>query len=242
MSSMPDSDGGPAAAWRRALGMLCANCLHPVDRHTGEGRLGRMCGVAIADSGCDAAMSCPCERCIAPGTPCSAGGCAERAVHFRVGSDGKTVYDMCVEHFDEAEPYCPKYYEHTGGRRVEPGTPCTVEGCGDGASDHVVGDDGCSMYVMCARHIAEAEPYTDRYYELTGGKRRRTEMGGPAGRQVRPGKRCDIGGCDAAAVDWLVGGDGRRVFDMCAAHLAEAEPRSARYRELTGGEKRRGRP
>ena len=216
---------------------LCANCLHPVDRHH-VGEMGdQACGVAIAVDYCDSAVSCPCEQCIRPGIRCRVDGCGGDAVHYRRSNDEKDVYEMCVEHFEEAEPYCLRYYELTGGRRIGPCTECSVGGCGEDAVDWCVGDDGQSMYDLCAAHYREAIPYTDRYYDMTGG--RRGDLGGR--RHIAPGAPCAVDGCRADASDYRIGDDGHTVYEMCSAHRAEAEPHTDRYYELTGG-KSRSRP
>ena len=128
---------------------MCANCLHPVDLHVEEaGRLGRACGVSIADVDCDGPVSCPCERCIEQGTACSVEGCGETAVHFRANNAKSRIFDMCLEHYKEAEPCGRRYYELTGGR-----VACGVDGCGGYAITNIAGEGGSRLDV-CYDHIA----------------------------------------------------------------------------------------
>ena len=94
---------------------LCANCLHPVDRHTAKTEDGLGCDIAIAVSWADGPVGCECERCIPHGTVCSVKGCDALAVHYRMNHDRTAAFDMCVRHYEEAEPYGERYYELTGG-------------------------------------------------------------------------------------------------------------------------------
>lgn len=100
---------------------LCANCLHPVDKHTARTDDGLGCDIAIAVSWSDGPVGCECERCIPQGTMCSVKGCDARAVHYRMNRDHTAAFDMCVRHYEEAEPYCERYDELTGGGQAAPG-------------------------------------------------------------------------------------------------------------------------
>ena len=130
---------------------LCANCLHPVERHAKEEKLGRACGVAIAVGDSDGPVSCPCERCIEPGTACSVDGCGNAAVHFRANNSKSAVFDMCVRHYEEAEPYSGRYFELTGGRQT-----CDVDGCCAFAMDFVVAEEDGTRCNVCYDHFRRA--------------------------------------------------------------------------------------
>lgn len=145
------ADGGGTAAAAQAADPICANCLHGKDHHTAKSEEGLMCDVAIAVSYSDPADGCPCERYIPQGTACSVDGCGRDAVHYRVGQDGR-AYDMCVAHFEEAEPYGPRYYDLTGGRGA-----CSVDGCARDAVRYRVDENGDGGHV-CAEHFEGAEP------------------------------------------------------------------------------------
>lgn len=115
-----DSNAAPAA---------CTNCLCPVDRHTEKTGDGMGCSTAIAVSWADGPVGCECERCIPQGTPCCVDGCSEDAVHYRMNRDRTRAFDMCVEHYEEAEPYCERYYELTGGRDAAPDSASAPPAC-----------------------------------------------------------------------------------------------------------------
>ena len=142
--------GNGSGAGAAAARPMCANCLHGADHHAERSEDGLMCDVAVAIPHSDPAGGCPCERYIPQGTPCSADGCGRDAVHYRVGKNG-LAYDMCVDHFEEAEPYGPGYFRLTGGMGE-----CSVDGCGAEAVRYsaVASRDG--GYV-CADHFADAE-------------------------------------------------------------------------------------
>ena len=203
---------------------LCANCLHAVDRHGGgggggggsgdrggDGDFGRGCNVEIAVSWSDGPSGCACERCIVEGTECSVGECHMPASRYRVDASGQIACDMCVQHYEEAEPYCKRYYELTGS--VDPqGEACNVDGCDANAMFYRLGKNHVRLY-MCVRHYAEAEPYCKRYYDLTGG------------RPFPEKTRCDMDGCGAMAVQRIEGGGGRGPpVNVCAVHYIEAAP------------------
>ena len=202
-------------------GAMCANCLHPVDRHTGDGDAGRVCGVEIAVTWSDGPDVCPCERCIPQGAACSIDGCGEAAVRYRVDASDQVAIDMCVRHYEEAEPYCERYYELTGGRRLPQGSQCGVDGCGEAAVHYRLGRDHARID-MCVEHFTEARPYRRRYYELAGG------------RPFPEGTPCSVGGCDGDAVQIVsdggggggggvgAGGGEHGFRGVCATHYIEA--------------------
>lgn len=109
--------------------VLCANCLHPEDKHKEKTDCGKGCAIAIAVSWSDGAVGCECERFIPQGKACSVKDCEADAVHFRMNKDEKLAFDMCVKHYEEAEPYCKRYYELTGGITGRRGVPCELDGC-----------------------------------------------------------------------------------------------------------------
>lgn len=197
---------------------LCANCLHPADKHDGIGSVGLECSVAIAVTWSDGPSGCECERFIAQGTACGVDGCDAPAVHFRVDASGQVAYDMCVKHYEEAEPYCERYYELTGSAQPKDGTPCGVDGCDAEARHYVLGPRHI-RFDLCSAHSIEAEPYREGYYKLTG--------------WVRPprGTPCGVDGCGGDAVQIVAdlggggsgkgGGGGYGTRLVCAAHYGE---------------------
>ena len=210
IGGMADGKGGGRPA-------VCANCLHPDDRHTGDGDVGRECGVEIAVTWSDGPVGCECERCIPYGTTCSVKGCGTAATRYRVDFSKQIAYDMCERHYDEAEPYGGRYYELTGSRRPEPGSRCSVDGCDDAAVHYVLGR--ChERHDMCAEHFMEARPYRHRYYELTGG------------RPFPEGTPCGVDGCGNEAVQSVgtggTGGGGKggahAYRNVCATHYGAA--------------------
>ena len=207
--------GGPA---------LCANCLHAVDRHGGgddggrgsdrgeDGDFGRGCNVEIAVSWSDGPSGCACERCIVEGTECSVGECHLPASRYRVDASGQIVRDMCVQHYEAAEPYCKRYYELTGSVEHPQGETCGADGCDANALFYRLGKNHVRLY-MCVQHYAEAVPYSGPYYDLTGG------------RPFPEKTRCDMDGCGAMAVQRIEGGGGRGPpVNVCAVHYIEAAP------------------
>ena len=150
--SPPPPPPPPAAP---ARGAPCANCLHPADMHVERTDDGLGCDVSIAVGWSDGPLGCPCERYVAQGTVCSVEGCAENAVHYRMNHDKTRAFDMCVQHYDEAEPYCERYYELTDEKAARHEKTCEAGGCAERA-EYVPGPrrTGCSMY-LCARHRAE---------------------------------------------------------------------------------------
>ena len=198
---------------------LCANCLHAVDRHGGgggdrgeNGDVGLGCNVEIAVSWSDGPSGCACERCIAEGTECSVDGCQMPASRYRVDASGQIARDMCVRHYEEAEPYCKRYYELTGSVQHPPGETCGVDGCDANALFYRLGTNHVRLY-MCVRHYEEAVPYSGPYYDLTGG------------RPFPEKTRCDMDGCGAVAVQRIEGGGGRGPpVNVCAVHYIEAAP------------------
>ena len=203
----PPAANGPA---------MCANCLHPADRHVGDWTAGGGCSVEIAVTFSDGPDTCPCERCVAQGTACSVDGCGEKAVHYRVDSSGQIARDMCARHYKEAEPYCERYYDLTGSPRPESMGRCAVDGCDGEGVNYVLGRDHV-RYDLCIEHLAE-RPYGERYYEITGG------------RPFPEGTPCGVDGCGGKAVQAIGGagsGRGRGPLNVCAEHYGEAAPASA---------------
>lgn len=206
------TDGGGNGGGDRPA--TCANCLHPEDAHTGDGDVGRECGVEIAVTWSDGPVGCECERCVPHGTACAVKGCDVPAERYRVDLSKQIAYDMCERHYDEAEPYCERYYELTGSRRPEPGKQCSVDKCDEAAAHYVLGRNH-ERYNMCAEHFMEARPYRRRYYELTGG------------RPFPEGTPCGVDGCGNEAVqsvdiDCCSEGDGHASRSVCATHYSEA--------------------
>ena len=101
-----------------------------MDRHAEKASDGMGCDVATAVSWSDGPTGCACERCIPPGTPCSVDGCDASAVHYRMNHDKSKAFDMCVRHYEEAEPYCERYYELTGGTLDRLEKAREADGCG----------------------------------------------------------------------------------------------------------------
>ena len=175
---------------------MCANCLHGADHHTERSEDGLMCDVAVAIPHSDPVGGCPCERYIPQGTPCSAGGCGRDAVHYRVGKNG-LAYDMCVDHFEEAEPYGPGYFRLTGGMGE-----CSAGGCSAEAVRYMVyggGGGGGGGYV-CADHFAAAKaglladlnvrlavPVSADHFAAAEAGGADDSAGGPGGRDERSG-------------------------------------------------------
>ena len=137
-----------------ARGAPCANCLHPADRHSERTEDGLGCDVSIAVGWSDGPLGCPCERYVAQGTACSAKGCGEKAVHYRMNHDKTRAFDMCARHYEEAEPYCERYYELTDEEAAMHEKTCEAGGCAERAEYvPVPRRTGCGMY-LCARHRA----------------------------------------------------------------------------------------
>lgn len=204
----PPAANGPA---------MCANCLHPADRHTVRGVVGRGCDVEIAVTYSDGPDTCPCERCVAQGAACSVDGCDAAAVRYRVDASLQIARDMCQPHYDEAEPYCERYYELTGSIKiVSSAERCAVDGCGGEAVEYVLGRD-YARHDLCAVHFVD-RPYGRRYYEIAGG------------RPFPEGTPCGVDGCGGEAVQAIGGagtGRGRGPLNVCAEHYGEAAPASA---------------
>ena len=190
----PGGGGGSGAGAAAVAKPMCANCLHGADRHTEQSEDGLMCDVAVAIPHSDPAGGCPCERYIPQGTPCSADGCGRDAVHYRVGKNGR-AYDMCVDHFEEAEPYGPGYFRLTGGMGE-----CSVDGCGAEAVRYMVYGGGGGGGYVCADHFAAAKaglladlnvrlavPACADHFESAGAGGGDDSAGGPGGRDERSG-------------------------------------------------------
>lgn len=113
---------------------ICANCMCPVDRHDEKTKDGLGCSTAIAVSWADGPVGCECERCIPQGTKCGVDGCGADAVHYRVNRDHTKAFDMCVNHYEEAEPYCERYDDLTGGDAERQARTCEADGCAQPAA------------------------------------------------------------------------------------------------------------
>ena len=141
---------------------------------------------------CRPAAGAPCANCLHP---------ADR--HTERTDDGLGCGVLIAVGWSDGPTGCPCE------RYVAPGTACSVEGCAEDAVCHRMNHDRSRAFDMCARHYEEAEPGSERYYELTDERVAAHE------------KTCEAAGC-AERAEYVPGPRRARCgMYLCAGHRAE---------------------